>query len=328
MALTLMMALAWLASCASPKEAPAEEAAYTAAPMAPEAQAVAEEAAPMAEPEMDASSGTDGTGVGATLHSGVIDPSKQKIIRDARIVIETKNYESTVSSLSEKAVALGGYLQSSQSSLDSYDQARSMEMTMRIPYQSFDSFLKSAREGGKVLEESIGTEDVSDVYFDSEARLKSLQIKLERFESIMASSATLEDVLKLESEIADVRYEIERLQGSLNGIDDHVRYSTVTVFIREWIDRVPSVSDEDPNFGERIRVAFGETGFRFVSFLQGVVIALIYLSPLLIIAAIALPFVLRAVKKRRGQEGAKPSSQRLPFQKKPKLPPDDKNGDA
>lgn len=269
-----------------------ESYADAAYPDAAEAEAPA--AAPMGEAET-------GGGLDVTLQSGTIDPTKQKIIRDAILSLETKTFEDTVTQLSQKAIALGGYLEGSSSEDNGSSRGRSIQMTFRIPYQNFDAYLESTRASGKVREERIVTEDVSNVYFDSQARRNSLQIKLERLESIMAASATLEDVLRLETEIADTRYEIERLQGSLNSIDSLVRYSTVSLTVYEWIDSVPAISEEDPGFGERVRIAFGNTGYAFVSFVQGFVIVLIYLSPMLIIAAIAVPLILFFARKRKAK---------------------------
>ena len=64
-------------------------------------------------------------------------------------------------------------------------------------------------------------------------------------------------------------------------MDQQVSYSTVDIYLRE----VATLTPTGVTFGERIADAFGGGWDAFVGFLQGLVIALVYLWPVLLIGS-------------------------------------------
>ena len=52
---------------------------------------------------------------------------------------------------------------------------------------------------------------------------------MERLQALMSETATLSELLELESAIADTQYTLDSLQSQLNQTDDQVAYATVDV---------------------------------------------------------------------------------------------------
>ena len=110
--------------------------------------------------------------------------------------------------------------------------------------------------------------------------------------SLLGKADNVADMITIEDKLADVRAEIASLTRSSQKIDYDVSYSTVTV----TMDEVKFYRPDKVSFTERIRSALTDSGKRFVSFLQNLLIALVYLLPYLVIAAAV---ILVAVKIRR-----------------------------
>jgi hypothetical protein len=80
-----------------------------------------------------------------------------------------------------------------------------------------------------VLEERVGTEDVTENLIDLAARLRSEQDKEASFIELLERANSVADVLSVERELSRVRTEIERLQGQLGFIQRRVDLATITV---------------------------------------------------------------------------------------------------
>ena len=113
--------------------------------------------------------------------------------------------------------------------------------------------------------------------------------------------------MEIESQLSDVQYQLENYTRQLRSMDQQVSYSTVDIYLRE----VATLTPTGVTFGERIADAFGGGWDAFVGFLQGLVIALVYLWPVLLIA-VAVVFILRKVWKKRPKKEKLPKPAQTP----------------
>lgn len=98
-------------------------------------------------------------------------------------------------------------------------------------------------------------QNVTDEYYDIEARLKSLRTQEERLLALLEQSGSLEDIVQLEQALSDVTYEIEKLTGTLRNYDSLIEYMTVTIDLRE-VTRETEVTQAPVTLGERIAAQF------------------------------------------------------------------------
>lgn len=310
--LILAFLMLGLSACAAPSASPMPQAAMaTSAPAAAareeagygggynEAE-MADMAAPQAAPaEMPAPAQNS---VSSSTQNAL---AQRKIIRDASITIETDMFEQNLKHIEEKINSIGGYIENSylQGRPPEEWQAngRTVQITARVPQESFEAFIRDVEGTGKVIELSRGSNDVTMQYFDNESHINTLKIQLARLEDILTQSQKLADIITLENEIGRVRYEIESLTTTQRRYDDLVQYSTVNVSLHE-VKEITYVQTPSEDFGSRINSAFVSVINALVTFFEWLVIFLVGAFPILLIAGIILWlvfFIRRKVKKRR-----------------------------
>ena len=222
----------------------------------------------------------------------------RKIIYNASVELESKQFEAARDALLEAAAKANGYVQESSEGGSAERGTRWVNYTFRIPSEHYNTFLGSASEAGNLLSKSESTQDVTADYVDIEARLGSLRTQEERLLELAGQAEKLEDLLAIEEQLTQVRYQIESYTGQQRVYDSLISYSTVEAHLSE----VQALTPTDPSFATKVGTAFRGSWTNFVSGVQGLLIGLIYALPALIVLgliALAAALVLRAAKKRR-----------------------------
>ncbi len=231
----------------------------------------------------------------------------RKIIYTSSYTIETKEYNKSAAELEKLCEELGAWFESSNSHGTAESGNRASYYTVRVPVENLKAFVSGQKNIGTVVSSSENNRDVTEQYTDTEARLESALLREKRVLVILENAASLDDVLALERELSDIRYEIESLTGSLRKYDSLVQYSTVDITLRE----VSVYSPKAPvtlTFSERIEKAFKSGLENFKEFGENFVIFIIYnfISLVFWIAVIALVIILviRKLKKNKKQAPA------------------------
>lgn len=233
-----------------------------------------------------------------------------KMIYTANIEAETMEFETCAADLEKLVDQLGGYLEFASS--NSYgDGYRTGSYTARIPAARFNAFLKSIGDIGHVTYQDKSSENISERYYDIESRLTTQRTKLERLQALLARAENMEDIITIESAIAETELQIEQLTGSLRHYDALVDFSTVYIQLRE-VSRLSDVETAPPSFTSRLGAAFtsGLTGFE--DFLQDLAIFLAYSWIWLLILAAILLLAVRAVKRGQVRREAERFGQPIP----------------
>ncbi len=82
---------------------------------------------------------------------------------------------------------------------------------------------------------SSSAENITEEYYDTDSRLKTAQIKLERLQELLSKADNMADIITIESAISDTEYEIESLSGTLRHYDALVDYATVSLTLSETL---------------------------------------------------------------------------------------------
>lgn len=234
-------------------------------------------------------------------------PANAKIIYTAEMDLETKEFDQASQALADTVADLGGYFESR--SLNQGGQYRSLSCTVRIPVENFVAFLDRAGEAAHVTSRHEDQEDVSENYYDQEARLTTQRTKLERLQELLAKAESMEDIITLESAISETELQIEYLTGSLRKYDSLISYSTVNLYLRE-VYRLSGDEEIPVTFGDRLGSAFSTGLQRGVEGLEDFTISLArnWMGLLIwaaVIAAIIL-LVRRLNRKRRAARAVPP----------------------
>ena len=96
---------------------------------------------------------------------------------------------------------------------------------------------------GEVRHNHVGSQDVTEEYFDLEARIRNKREEEKRLLKHLAdSTGKLEDILAVEKELSRVRGEAEQMEGRLRYLADRADLTTVTIEANEWKDYKPPVA--------------------------------------------------------------------------------------
>ena len=282
LALVLLLALAGCGAAGGTSEsAAANDAVMDAAP----------------EEALSSSSGTD---AGTTLR-------EQKLILTARMELETTAFDETAQRLASLTEELGGYFESSSVDNRSGDY-RWAEYTVRVPAEQYQTFLDQTGELCSVLWSNSAKEDVSEAYYDTEGRLRTQQIKLERLQSLLQQAENMEDIITIESAISETELAIEQLTGTLRQYDSLVDYSTVTISLEE-VYKLSNAEEPPTTFASRLGRAFAAGWNGFVDFLEAIVMILAYAwVPVLVLLAVGGTVLWRLLRKKRDKGNGPPEN--------------------
>lgn len=161
-------------------------------------------------------------------------PELRKVIETAQVSLETKDLPATEARVRERLAARKGILSSASVTLDGNGR-RTGNFTLRIPTGQLTDFVNELASLPDVIvrQRSISSQDVTEEYVDITARLENMQRHEKRLREILATANTVEEVLKVEKELATVRSQIESTTGKLKAVSGKIEMSTLQLRISE-----------------------------------------------------------------------------------------------
>ncbi|MGH9941813.1 MAG: DUF4349 domain-containing protein [Pyrinomonadaceae bacterium] len=225
---------------------------------------------------------------------------ERKIIRDADLTVEVASPAEGQRRLASIAEAHGGFVVTSESRQQTVGGGATVELVnlhMRVPASRFEAAVSEIRAagGGRVRAEKITGKDVTEEFIDLEARLRTQRALETQFMEIMKQAKTVEDALSVSSQLAEVRGEIERVEGRHRFLDNQASLSTIRVTLQA---PAPLVSAETSGFVHSLREALGEGVDAALLIVLGVVRVAIALVPVALFIALPLYLVWRVLRRR------------------------------
>ena len=227
-------------------------------------------------------------------------PVDRKIIRNGQLGIEADKPEEIQQRISGIAQSKGGFVVASQqSSSDPLVSVRDVvEMSVRVPADKFAEAVAEIKSGpGRILSETIKGEDVTEEFIDIDARLRAKKALEQQFMEIMKRANTVDDALSVQSQLADVRSEIEKIEGRRRFIENQASLSTITIRIQ-----APTVfAAETAGFFDRLSDSFGR-GFEVaLNFILGLVTFVVGALPFAIFIGLPGYLLARSIMRRRNR---------------------------
>src|SRR6266699_137091 len=159
--------------------------------------------------------------------------ANRKLIRNATVQLEIVSFDAAVQKITALANEERGYVATSSSEKQANGKLRGQVIVKVLP-ENLDNFLQKVRALGELKHQTLGTEDVTKAYFDTDARLKNARMMEQRLiEMLKTKTGKVSDLLQVEKELGRVREEIEKMQGELKYWDSQVQFATVTISLSE-----------------------------------------------------------------------------------------------
>ena len=244
----------------------------------------------METPSPNANAAASSDNRDADNHSDSANETRpRKLIFSASITLETMEFDKTAQALENLVEQMGGYFSDSNAG-DRGSSHRWGNYTARIPAAKFDLFLQQAGELAHETWRNVTRQDVSESYYDADGRLKTQKAKLDRLRELLEKAETVEDMITIESAIADTEYQIDSLSGELRHYDNLVDYSTIDISLEE-VYRLTEVEQIPESYGSQLASAFTGGLRNFANWLEDLTITIAY-HWIWIVLLIAIAFIL------------------------------------
>lgn len=212
-------------------------------------------------------------------------PWGRRILRQATLEVELRDVERAIAQLTELVEAAGGYVADTQARADAAGIVRAT-VTTYVPPAAFGRTLRDLEPLGRITSRRISGHDVSEEFVDLEARVRNLERHEAQLLAFMGKAQKVADLLSLESELARVRGEIERLTGRIR----FLRARTEMAAIQVGLVRVGAAAPPDGLLArawERVRQDFVAGWQAAFDVAVGLAALAAQLSPLVIPAGLA-----------------------------------------
>jgi hypothetical protein len=201
------------------------------------------------------------------------------VIRTGQAFIEVQTVDPAILKIRQLAAQVGGYITNSSVS-GGKDQMRQATIEIKIPSPKYDEAVGSLSNIGKVETVNSQAQDVGEEFVDVTARVTNARRLEERLINLLANrTGKLDEVLRVERELARVREEIERYEGRLRYLGARVAMSTLTITVHEPAPILGNNPGENP-----IATALRRAWRNFVALVAGFIASLGILIPLGLIA--------------------------------------------
>ena len=189
------------------------------------------------------------------------EAADRKIIRNADITIEVPSTTDAQHRVTSIAEAHGGFVVTSEAkqreSNDPAQRTLDIKLVVRVPSNQFGGAFDEIRKlAGNTPEEHVTSQDVTEDFIDLEARIKTQKALEVQFLEIMRQANKIADALEVQRQIAEVRTDIEKLEGRKRFLENRSSLSTINVNIQT---PKPMIAVTKSGFGHSLREAVSDS---------------------------------------------------------------------
>jgi hypothetical protein len=253
--------------------------------------------APSSQPISDFA-GAEEAKTGAAPTSASPQTLNRKLIVRIFMQMRVDNIEKSIFDAEAMAATVGGYTR------ESNQNESSGQLTIMIPAGYTDTFTASLKSLGKVINSNRNTEDVTDSYFDTQIRIKNLDVEIETMRNLLQKPGwKVSEILDIEREIRRLTDEIESLKGFITNLDRQTTFSEVRVNFERSQIAVDSTNQDGLGYKLKLSLKSGvDLLVNIATVLLSVATFILPISPFAIIAYFIFRKPVRRFFKKDQQE--------------------------
>ncbi len=201
--------------------------------------------------------GIERTPVPAAGKQASVPPAhSRQIIYTGSMTLTTPDAEDAMLRIQREAEALGGFLGKWESGV----------ITIRVPVGNLREAIARIEKLGSITDKKLAALDVTDQVRDLEARIRNAEAIRQRLVALVERSGKMEELLKVEQELARVTEEKERLEAQVLALREGAAFSTLAIRVIEaQPQRKPTYSVNLPfawinHIGTDLRAGGGDFG--------------------------------------------------------------------
>lgn len=153
------------------------------------------------------------------------------LIYNASITLEVDEdrHEQVINDLVEYATTSGGYVSS-----------RTLRsINLKVPSEKFKQSFDYIRRSGDVAYENISVRDITEQYTDTKIRLENAEKLQARLKNLLERASSVEEAVKVESELSRVTERIETLKGRMRLYKNQIAFSEIYVRLNTPVEPGP-----------------------------------------------------------------------------------------
>ena len=227
--------------------------------------------------------------------------SNQKLVRKVWLDVETEDLDALLGQADQRISELSGYVEEREvyngSNYNNSRRYRYANLTIRIPADQLDRFVDQISEVSNITSTNETTEDITLSYVDTQSRIAALETEQSRLMELLAKAETMDDLLKIESKLTDVRTELEKVTSQLRLYDNMVDYGTLYLNVSEVVEF--TVTEEPETVWDRIGSGFMESLRDLGDFFTELFVFIVVGLPYLVIIGIVVTAMILLIKFRK-----------------------------
>jgi hypothetical protein len=227
------------------------------------------------------------------------EAADRKIIRNANLTLEVNSTTQAQQKVTSIAEMHGGFVVTSEAkqreSAQPENRTLDIKLVVRVPSNRFGSALDAIRGlATTVREDNVAGQDVTEEFIDLEARIRTQKALELQFLEIMKQARKVEDALEVQRQIADVRTDIEKLEGRKRFLENRAALSTITVNL----ETPKMIAVNTTGFGRSLRESVSEGVDLGSAILLFLVRFVIFMVPVTVFLLLPLGLLFRYFVKR------------------------------
>jgi hypothetical protein len=223
------------------------------------------------------------------------DITDRKVIVNALFSLLVQDVDKVLETIKQKTVSLTGYVIDSGISASEY--GKNGTISVRLPSAKSDEFSTFLRtQAVKVVSENVNASDITDQYSDYEEKITIAESQKAKFQEIMRSARTVEELLQVQNAIFQVQDQIDTFKGQIaymKGASDTIKF---TIALSTDEQALPYTPDKpwrpEVIFKQAVRSMIGTA-----EKLAGLAIFAIVYSPLVILVILVIKLIKKVVRR-------------------------------
>jgi len=224
----------------------------------------------------------------------------QKIIKNGSLQMAVKSVSESIDKISALAGQKHGFVQNS-SVTERGDGTHYGQISVRVPAGDFETAMNEIKALAAVVKnESASGQDVTEQYTDLEAQLRNAQAQEQTYLKVLEKAYSVEDILKVQQHLGQIRGTIESLQGRLKYLENMTSLSTINVNLEEEpVVRLPTKEFRPGSaFKEAVQALIASAQKTLIALIWIVIVGGGLLLPWLLLALVVILIIKRLRRKK------------------------------
>lgn len=229
------------------------------------------------------------------------DREEDYIERFVYLDLETTDFDEDQKILRESAKNLSGLIENDSTffhNSGNNSELRSSDFVIKIPRENAAKFDKILEDVGKTRDISKNSNNLKNSFRDVDKELEIKEKQLEKFNELLDQTNNIEDTLVINSKIIETQGEIDAIKKAKADLKDRVTYDTYNITLREVFSYDERANN--PNLGERIKDAMGQSLGIVKEFFAQVIVGFFLYWPFILII-LAIVFVVVRIRKKKNK---------------------------